>query len=89
MFPLRTPLARVWRSSAIWDSSSEGKMQTRRFDRWRNNDRRCLSDAAFGTQPVVAVQDAAGNMTTGTNSVTLTITATGGATLTCTATGGG
>ncbi len=39
---------------------------------------------AFPTQPVVAVQDANGTTTTGTNAVTLTITTPAGATLTCT-----
>jgi hypothetical protein len=38
---------------------------------------------AFATQPVVAIQDAAGNTTTSTASVTLTITTPAGATLTC------
>ncbi len=38
----------------------------------------------FGTQPVVAIQDASGNATTATNTVTLTITNPAGATLTCT-----
>ncbi len=39
----------------------------------------------FPTQPVVAIQDAGGTTTTGTNAVTLTITTPAGATLTCTA----
>jgi hypothetical protein len=39
---------------------------------------------AFGTQPVVAVQDAGGRTTSGTNSVTLAITTPAGAVLTCT-----
>jgi signal peptidase I len=39
---------------------------------------------AFATQPVVAVQDASGNTTAGTNPVTLTITTPAGAVLTCT-----
>ena len=40
---------------------------------------------AFGTQPVVAVQDAGGNTrTSSTRSVTLTITTPAGATLSCT-----
>ncbi len=39
---------------------------------------------AFATQPVVAVQDINGNPTTGTNTVTLSITTAAGATLTCT-----
>jgi len=43
------------------------------------------SGTAFTTQPVVAVLDAAGNTTTGTNPVTLTITTAAGATLTCSA----
>ena len=42
--------------------------------------------AAFGTQPVVAVQDAGGNtVTSSTAPVTLSITTPAGATLTCTA----
>ena len=40
--------------------------------------------AAFGTQPVVAIQDASGNATNATNTVTLSITNPAGATLTCT-----
>ena len=39
---------------------------------------------AFPTQPVVAIQDANGTTTTGTNAVTLAITTPAGATLTCT-----
>ena len=40
---------------------------------------------AFGTPPVVKVQDLGGNTVTGdTSSVTLAITTAGGATLTCT-----
>ena len=39
---------------------------------------------AFANQPVVAVQDSGGNTTTGTNSVTLSITTAAGATLSCT-----
>jgi hypothetical protein len=42
------------------------------------------SGTAFATQPVVAVQDAAGNTTAATNPVTLTITTPAGAVLTCT-----
>ncbi|HEV8410179.1 MAG TPA: invasin domain 3-containing protein, partial [Gemmatimonadaceae bacterium] len=36
-----------------------------------------VSGAAFGTQPVVAIQDAAGNVTTSTASVTMTVSAGG------------
>ncbi len=44
------------------------------------------SQTALANQPVVAVQDAAGNTVTGnTTSVTLALTSPGGATLTCTA----
>jgi signal peptidase I len=43
------------------------------------------SGSAFASQPVVAVQDAAGNTTAGTNAVTLTVTTPAGAILTCTA----
>jgi hypothetical protein len=42
--------------------------------------------AALGTQPVVLIQDAAGNTTTGTDPVTLAITTPAGAALTCPAT---
>jgi hypothetical protein len=38
---------------------------------------------AFGTQPVVAVQDSGGNTTAGTNAVTLSITTAAGAILIC------
>ncbi|MDI3213055.1 hypothetical protein [Arthrobacter sp. AL12] len=40
--------------------------------------------SAFGTQPFVTIQDAGGNTTTSTASVTLSITTPAGATLTCT-----
>jgi hypothetical protein len=40
--------------------------------------------SAFGTQPVVTIQDAGGNTTTSTASVTLAITTPAGAVLTCT-----
>ncbi|MCU1426099.1 MAG: hypothetical protein JWL83_99 [Actinomycetia bacterium] len=44
---------------------------------------------AFGTQPVVKVQDAGGNtITTDSSNVVLSLTAADGATLTCTSTGG-
>ena len=43
------------------------------------------SSTAWTTQPTVTVQDAAGNTTTATDSITLAITTPGGATLTCTA----
>jgi trimeric autotransporter adhesin len=43
-----------------------------------------VHNAVFATQPVVTVQDAGGNTTTGTNAVTLTITIPAGAILTCT-----
>jgi hypothetical protein len=39
---------------------------------------------AFPTQPVVAIQDAYGNTTSGSNAVTLAITTPAGASLTCT-----
>lgn len=42
------------------------------------------SGLPFGNQPVVAVQDSGGNTTSGTNSITLSITTPAGATLTCT-----
>ncbi|MEO7722477.1 MAG: S26 family signal peptidase [Pseudolysinimonas sp.] len=41
------------------------------------------SSTAFGVQPVVAIQDGTGDTTSGTNSITLTITTAAGATLTC------
>lgn len=43
------------------------------------------SGTSFSTQPVIAIQDAAGNTTAGTNPVTLTITTPAGGTLTCSA----
>jgi signal peptidase I len=42
-----------------------------------------LSGAAFGTQPVVAIEDSSGDITSGTGAVTLAITTPNGATLTC------
>lgn len=44
-----------------------------------------VSGAAFASQPVVAIEDSSGNITSGTSSITLAITTPNGATLTCTA----
>ncbi|CAN5224732.1 hypothetical protein BH09ACT6_BH09ACT6_16030 [soil metagenome] len=44
-----------------------------------------VSGTAFGTQPTVAIQDGNGNTTSGTNSITLSITTPAGATLSCAA----
>lgn len=44
-----------------------------------------LSGAAFATQPIVAIEDSGGNITSGTSSITLAITTPNGATLSCTA----
>ncbi|WP_298229453.1 S26 family signal peptidase [Gryllotalpicola sp.] len=44
-----------------------------------------LSGAAFDIQPTVAIQDASGNTTSGTTSITLSITTPAGATLSCAA----
>lgn len=41
------------------------------------------SGASFASQPVVVIQDGGGDTTSGTNSITLTITTPAGATLTC------
>ncbi len=42
-----------------------------------------VSGAAFASQPVVAIQDEDGNTTSGTDTITLTITSGSGATLSC------